>query len=239
MHSNTRSNKRRFFEEPLGTPLWAMEFLFFRPEGTRRKLATLYTEQMDVEGLGRTLLLTPAGDPHRAPEKQTVGSVTASHKMLTLQASSSSLNAGTAKRGCLGRGEAFGCPPAFCPPKRPRPLAHYRSTKATLGLARPFEWASSPKFACSPRWDRLRASASEKVGVLHQISSYQLRHLKPLILGQQNSAQRFSDRSFWKSLRLRVVDVRAFGSWMSAPKCLFFQYFEGPDRSFGPGHPRE
>ena len=26
----------------------------------------------------------------------------------------------------LGRGEAFGCPPAVCPPKRPRPLARYR-----------------------------------------------------------------------------------------------------------------
>ena len=56
-------------------------------------------------------------------------------------------------------------------------------------------------------------------------------------LGNENSAQSFSDRSFWKSLG--VVDVRAFGSWMSAPKCLFFQYFEGPDRSFGPGYPRE
>ena len=38
-------------------------------------------------------------------------------------------------------------------------------------------------------------------------------------LGNENSAQSFSDRSFWKSLR--VVDVRAFGSWISAPKCLF------------------
>ena len=54
----------------------------------------------------------------------------------------------------------------------------------------------------------------------------------------ENSAQSFSDQNFWKSLR--VVDVRAFGSWMSAPKCLFFfQDFEGPDRSFGPGYPRE
>ena len=63
---------------------------------------------MDAEGLGRKLLLTPSGDPRRAPEKQTVGTVTASHKMLTLQALSSSLNAGTAKSGCLGRGEALG-----------------------------------------------------------------------------------------------------------------------------------
>ena len=30
------------------------------------------------------------------------------------------------KRGCLGRGEAFGCPSAICPPKRPHPFAHYR-----------------------------------------------------------------------------------------------------------------
>ena len=39
-------------------------------------------------------------------------------------------------------------------------------------------------------------------------------------IGNENSAQSFSDRSFWKSLV--VVDVRAFGSWMSAPKCFFF-----------------
>ena len=41
-------------------------------------------------------------------EKQTVGTVTASRKMLTLQALSSSLIASTAKRGCLGREKAFG-----------------------------------------------------------------------------------------------------------------------------------
>ena len=52
---------------------------------------------MDAEGLGRKLLLTPFGDPFRAPEKQTVGTETASHKMLSLQALSSSLNAGTAR----------------------------------------------------------------------------------------------------------------------------------------------
>ena len=49
---------------------------------------------MDAEGLGRKLLLTPSGDPRRAPEKQTVGTVTASNKMLTLHALSNSLNAG-------------------------------------------------------------------------------------------------------------------------------------------------
>ena len=85
------------------------------------------TEQMDAEGLGRKLLLTPSGDPRRTPKKQTVGTVTASHKMLTLQALASSLNAGTVRKGSLGRGEAFGCPPAACPPERPHPFAHYRS----------------------------------------------------------------------------------------------------------------
>ena len=63
---------------------------------------------MDTEDLGRKLLLTLSGDPCRTPEMQTVGTVTASHKVLTLQALSSSLNAGAAKWGCLGRGEALG-----------------------------------------------------------------------------------------------------------------------------------
>ena len=60
-------------------------------------------------------------------------------------------------------------------------------------------------------------------------------HLYVPSLGNENSAQSFSDRSFWKPPR--VVDVRAFGSWISAPKCLFFQDFECPDRSFEPGYP--
>ena len=38
---------------------------------------------------------------------------------------SSSLNASTAKRDCLGQGKASGWPPAICPPKRPRPFTHY------------------------------------------------------------------------------------------------------------------
>ena len=49
-----------------------------------------YTERMDAEGLGRKLLLM-SGDPRRAPEKLTVGTVTVSRKMLTLQALLSSL----------------------------------------------------------------------------------------------------------------------------------------------------
>ena len=48
--------------------------------------------------------------------------------MLSLQAPSSSLNAGAAKGGCLGRGEASWCPPAVCLPERPRPSTHYRFT---------------------------------------------------------------------------------------------------------------
>ena len=62
-----------------------------------------------------------AADPlwFRAPEKQTVGTVTSS-----LRALSSSLNAGTAKRGSLGREDAFGCPPAICPQKRRRVHLH-------------------------------------------------------------------------------------------------------------------
>ena len=87
----------------------------------------IYTEQMDAEGLGCKLLLTPQVTPREPHEKQTVGTVAASHHMLTLQALSGSLNAGTAKRGCLGRGKAFGWPPALCPPKRPRPFTHYRN----------------------------------------------------------------------------------------------------------------
>ena len=63
---------------------------------------------MDAEGLGRKLLLTPPATPGEPRGKQTVGTVTASLKLLTLQALSSSLNAGTAERGCLGRGKAFG-----------------------------------------------------------------------------------------------------------------------------------
>ena len=41
---------------------------------------------MDAEGLRRKLLLTPPHDPRGTPEKQTVGTVTASHKMLSLKA---------------------------------------------------------------------------------------------------------------------------------------------------------
>ena len=92
---------------------------------------------MDAEGLGRKLLLTPSDDPRRAPEKQTVGTVTASHKMLTLQALSSSLNTATAKGAAWAEERLFGCPPAVCPPKRPRPFAHYRKRQRINNLVPP------------------------------------------------------------------------------------------------------
>ena len=80
---------------------------------------------MDAKGLGRKLLLIPSGDPRRTPEKQTVGTATASQKMLILQALSSSLNAGAAKGGLPGPSRGF-CPPVICPPERPRPFTHSR-----------------------------------------------------------------------------------------------------------------
>ena len=59
-------------------------------------------------GFGSRTAADPSGDPPKVPKKQTVGTVMASHKMLTLQALSSSLNACTAKRDFLGQGKAFG-----------------------------------------------------------------------------------------------------------------------------------
>ena len=72
---------------------------------------------MDAAGLGRKLLLTPSGDFCRAPEKQTVGTVAASHKMLALQALSSSLNARTAKRRLPGPRRQFWVPSGSLSPK--------------------------------------------------------------------------------------------------------------------------
>ena len=54
---------------------------------------------------------------------------------------SSSLNAGTAHRGCLGRGEAFS--PAICPPKRPRPFAHYRLIYRSIPFGQSGIWGFS------------------------------------------------------------------------------------------------
>ena len=52
------------------------------------------------------------------------------------------------------------------------------------------------------------------------------------MIGNENSARSFSDRSFFDPPR--VMDVRTFGSWMSAPKCLFFQDFKGLTEVFCP-----
>ena len=103
---------------------------------------------MDAEGLGCKLLLTPPATPAEPHEKQTMGTVTASHKMLTLQALSSSLNVGIPKRGCLGRGKAFGRPPAVCPTKRPRSFTHYRWFDQILRIIITKLWVSVSS-ACS------------------------------------------------------------------------------------------
>ena len=89
----------------------------------------------------------------------------------------------------------------------------------------PFPWRFARIFLARLLWQRPRNNAPKSV-------------CAPL-LGNENSAQDFSGRSLWKSLR--AVDVRAFGSWMSGPNCLFFffQDFHCPDRSFGPGYPSE
>ena len=68
-------------------------------------------------GLGSQTAAAPPRRPSENPEKQTVCTVTASHKILSLQALLSSLSAGTAKRGCLSRGKAFGSPPAVLSPR--------------------------------------------------------------------------------------------------------------------------
>ena len=78
--------------------------------------AFYHTEQMDAEGLACKLLLSPSGDPCRAPEKQTVGTVTASHKMLTLQALSSS-QCRHCKEGLPGPRRSFWVPSGSLSPK--------------------------------------------------------------------------------------------------------------------------
>ena len=92
----TTSQQGRLAEGPPGPPAGDAEPLEdIRPrcqDKGHELQKTFYTEQMDAEGLGRKLLLTPSGDPRKAPEKQTVGTVTASHKMLTLQAPLSELS---------------------------------------------------------------------------------------------------------------------------------------------------
>ena len=60
----------------------------------------LYTEQMDAEGLGRKLLLTPSGDPAQPLKSRPW--------VQRLQALSSSLNAGAVKGGCLAEERLLG-----------------------------------------------------------------------------------------------------------------------------------
>ena len=62
----------------------------------------------DLPRFGSQTAADPAWGPSTTPEKQTVGTLTTSHKMAILQALLSSLNAGTAKRGSLGCGKALG-----------------------------------------------------------------------------------------------------------------------------------
>ena len=91
--------------------------------------------------------MTP-GEPH---EKQTVGTVTASHKMLTLQALSSSLNAGTAKRGCLGRGKAFGVTSGTLSPKTAASIYTLKAFSPKKGLVFAVNGASPPPPPPAPR----------------------------------------------------------------------------------------
>ena len=67
-----------------------------------KKFASILYRANGRGGFGSQTAADLSGDPPNVPEKQTLGTVVASHKVLTLQALSSSLDAGTAKRGFLG-----------------------------------------------------------------------------------------------------------------------------------------
>ena len=57
----------------LSHPLWLTPLTLCDLSGFANiRFLLINTEQMDAEGLGRKLLLTPSGHPHRTPEKQTV-----------------------------------------------------------------------------------------------------------------------------------------------------------------------
>ena len=121
----------RFVENPLGhgrpgRNLWASTQKCFPAALVMGRNLFLYWANGRGGSGSQTAADPPFCNPRKTPEEQTVGSVTTSHKMLTSQTLSSSLNSGTAKRGCLGRGKVFGWPPAFCPPTQPRPFTHYR-----------------------------------------------------------------------------------------------------------------
>ena len=69
---------------------WALTRQTFKNSSSPVSIPSKWTRRAWVA----KLLLTLSGDPRRTPEKQDVGTVTASQKMLTLQALLSSLNAG-------------------------------------------------------------------------------------------------------------------------------------------------
>ena len=77
---------------------------------------------MDAEGLGRKLLLTPSGDPRRAPEKQIVGDSQNANPASTFELSQCQ----HCKGGLPGPRRGFWVPSSSLSPKRPRPFAHYR-----------------------------------------------------------------------------------------------------------------
>ena len=83
----------------------------------RSKDTFFYTNQMDAEDLGCKLLLTLSDDPHRTPEKQTMGTVTASHTMLALQALSSSLQCWHCREGLPGPRRGFWVPSGNLSPR--------------------------------------------------------------------------------------------------------------------------
>ena len=60
---------------------------------------------MGAEGLGRKLLLTPSADPHRSPWKAGRGYCDSISQNADPASTFSTLSA---KRGCLGRGQALG-----------------------------------------------------------------------------------------------------------------------------------
>ena len=75
-----------------------------------------------------------SGDARKIPEKQTVGTVTASCKMLTLQALSSKLNAGTGKGGAAWAEERLLGALRQSVPQTGRPFLNYRVyTPSTAG----------------------------------------------------------------------------------------------------------
>ena len=70
--------------------------------------------------------------------------------------------------------------------------------------------------------------------------SLRFRRAKVLVLVATMAENEQSARDFCEKLFCTppVMDVRVFGSWMSAPKS-FFQAFEGLSEVFAPGHPHE